>query len=53
MLPPRNDMNSRRLMCPDLVMPREPSNGARHALADDPDKLQQFNNALKHFNIGE
>ncbi len=26
--------------------------GARHALADDPDKLQQFNNALKQFNIG-
>ena len=26
---------------------------ARHALADDPAKLEQFNGALKHFNIGE
>ncbi len=26
---------------------------ARHALAADPDKLEQFNSALKHFNIGE
>ncbi len=26
---------------------------ARHALADDPGKLEQFNSALKHFNIGE
>ncbi|MGA3311110.1 MAG: hypothetical protein ABSD08_21240, partial [Xanthobacteraceae bacterium] len=26
---------------------------ARHALAGDPDKLEQFNSALKHFSIGE
>ena len=26
---------------------------ARHALADDPGKLEAFNSALKHFNIGE
>ena len=26
---------------------------ARRALAADPDKLKQFNDALKHFNIGE
>ncbi len=26
---------------------------ARHALADDPGKLEQFNSALKHFNISE
>ncbi len=26
---------------------------ARHALADDPGKLDAFNSALKHFNIGE
>jgi cytochrome c-type biogenesis protein CcmH len=26
---------------------------ARHALADDPGKLEQFNSALKHFSIGE
>ena len=26
---------------------------ARHALADDPGKLESFNSALKHFNIGE
>jgi len=25
----------------------------RRALAGDPDKLEQFNDALKHFNIGE
>jgi cytochrome c-type biogenesis protein CcmH len=26
---------------------------ARHALVDDPGKLEAFNSALKHFNIAE